>query len=389
MQWRNLVCVALVACLTAGLAVAQNSGARFIGDDGRDGARADNVLRKEGDSAVSRMAVGQNTKPNNELGNLRGGARTPPPVFREDNQNTDIFYRKFNRDTGKYEVVNLGKDPTPREWTKFLGEKAIDPNFPDVNFNGVNDVDEKKSTGKDVEAVAITAPKNRLRVIDQGKLRELAEQGKTPPKVFRQVTKIERYQVAIPVYETRCVTAYPCCCTRCYSQLVRYDYEWRSRVIASYKEEAGADYPSTEISVARDVVVVAGNPQYTTEIPRLCEFHYGKGAKIDAPTVPLVATVGDAEAKAQIGAVVETEGNITTIKEGVAVSELLVPGTEGGLPPGDVRGASPRDRGTNKNQGDVATVQDNLTVAVRDNPRIDPRTGKPDPLDMTIRRPRR
>lgn len=383
MSWRRLVCLCLVMSLVGGAAWAQTSGARFIGDDGRASERADNVQKRDAaDKALSRMAVGQNTKPNNPtVDTLANVQRTPPNQVRDDNRVDDIMYRKYNKTTGQYEVVNIGKMPTADQWVKFLNERKADPSFPDIDFDGRDDRTELPPGS--VKKMPAMPPKNRLRVIDQGKLKELEDQGKKPPTVYRQVTKIERYMVAIPVYETRCVTAYPCCCTKCYSQLVRYDYEWRSRVIASYKEEAGADYPSTLVSVSRDVVVLAGNPQYTTEVPRLCEFHYGKGAKIDAPTVPLVATINDDEAKAQIGAVVEVEGNITTIKEGVAVSELLVPGSEKGLPVGDIgKNASSRDRGTITNLKDTALVQDNLVVAP--NP-----LGKPsDPLDMTIRRPK-
>lgn len=355
----------LALALLPAAATAQTKPARFVGDDSSLSPNAPRD-RLGFDGSRSSSNVGGVT----DLNNI-GGARN----VTEDQRAEPIRYYAYRRNpdgtidrTSPPTLQTLTLPISAADWVRFLKEhlNRNDPSIPagerfaDVDYNGVRDTTQSPPP----IPLSFDPPRNKIAVVDQGVRKERIDAGQ-PPEVFqlRTVTVVTRWVDAIPQYGEQCVTAYPCCCTQCFSYIVGYTYV--PRVETRTEQRPVADYPVTEIAVDRGIVVQAGSPKYTTQVPRLCEFHYGAGAKITLPTVPLASDINDIPTTTRTEVTVTTAGGVTT-EITAPMTDPLVAGSEprgpnyGGLPDPGARGVAVlttrADRGTTTFAGDTATV---------------------------------
>lgn len=366
----------LVLALLPACSFAQAQPPRFVGDDASFGTNLVDRLGLNGSRSSSNNGALSDLANAGGAGNVPNDGAAPVDYYRarRDANGQIITPIQFEKRTLNYPI-------SASDWLAFVREHVNrnDPGvpanqrFPDVDYNGVDDRTQRGT----VTPLSFDAPRNKVAVIDQGVRKDRIDRG-LPPEVFttRLVTVVTRWVDVYPIYSSQCVTAYPCCCTQCFSYLSGYNSV--PRVQTTYEYRPVADYPTTEIAVDRGIVMQQGNPQYTTQVPRLCEFHYGAGAKIVLPTVPLVTDGADVPTTTRLAVTVTGSGTTSTEITAPMISPLV----EGSQPRGNGYGgltltngrkvapltASPADRGTNTFTNDTATVAEVVARGERNQP---------------------
>lgn len=148
------------------------------------------------------------------------------------------------------------------------------------------------------DATLYSPPNNNVLVVDTEAWNKKTPAERAANVIFQTVvkTKITIVKTYTPVYQNVSVTAYPCCCAQTVSLLTRFDVKETTTVTTEIlKIPQGADYPTDLVSVNREVVYKDGKPMYSTEIPQLCQFHYGPDVTFDKlfPTAPLITGADD------------------------------------------------------------------------------------------------
>lgn len=363
---KHALVLLVVLLMVPAVCLGQAKPGRFVGDDSSfspHGAR--DRLNFQGSRSSSNVGGVTDL---NRIGNLRNAAQD---VNDDGTARPPIRYKVLLLDalgnpvlpTQLVDAPPLNFPISAEDWTKFVRDHRPRTDFTDVDFNAVDDTTQTPRP----EPLSFDAPRNRVAVIDQGVRKDRIDAGQ-PPEVTstRLVTIVTRWVDAIPIYAQSCVTAYPCCCTQCFSYITGYNYVPRSET--RYEYRAVADYPSTEIAMDRGIVLVAGNPKYSTQVPRLCEFHYGAGATLNLPTVPLATDINDIPATTRTATTVTVSGGVTT----EITAPMMAPLVEGSQPVGTGFGGltlpagrrtgllttTGSDRGTNTFSGDSAIVAD-------------------------------
>lgn len=201
--------------------------------------------------------------------------------------------------------------PTAAEWLAFQRDRI--PNSNDVDFDGIPDNTQPQPRVR----LSSEPPRQKLLVVDQAERKRRLDAGQQPEViVWKTQTIVTRWTEVIPQYRNDSVVGYPCCCTITFSVLTGYRYV--EHVETTYRQVPEAEYSTTAIAVNRGIVLVNGSPQYSTQIPRLCEFHYGPGAVYTAPVVPLIADINDRPAG---GSSNTTNGTATTTTNTLITSQ--------------------------------------------------------------------
>ena len=315
--------VVLASLLVPAAMFAQNVP-KFIGDDGvLSPGTPRNVTNGDG-SGVSAAGSAMN---------LTVGSRQR--ITPDDRRSTPIVYQRYRRNPNgslaqplTRETITIGFTPgtspravipTAEEWLAFLRDRLPDPN--DIDFDGRPD---STQNPRPTQRLSSDPPRQTILVVDQGYRKVQLDAGRPPEVItYKTQTIVTRWTEARPRYTTSSVVGYPCCCNITFSLLTGYDYV--EHVDTTYRQVPEADYATAQIAVDRGIIVTEGHPAYSTQIPRLCEFHYGPGAVFTAPVVPLIADINDrpvATTSTSAGSVTASVNTLTTSQNSSYVQDV-------------------------------------------------------------------
>ena len=148
-------------------------------------------------------------------------------------------------------------------------------------------------------------PQNKLLIVDTAQWAKLSPAERAKKTVYRTVTKTRKFEVCEPVYETRSCITYPCCCYEKLTFKVGTVTRQKTETITE-KEPAGADYPTKDVFVDRDLFTKNAGPYYRTRLPQKIRGDDGRPYFF----IPLKTDVRDE--------LTASGGSTTTANEGIA-----------------------------------------------------------------------